>query len=64
MYNPEEECEKIARKIKLLIEVKGMSIYSTAEKAGISPSTLNELLHERSRPQMYTLFKVCNALGA
>lgn len=62
MYNPDEECEKLVRKIRHLIEVKGLSIYSTAEKAGISSSTLNELLHERSRPQMYTLLKVCNAL--
>lgn len=62
-YNPDEECGKLVRKIKYLIEAKGMSIYNTAERAGISPSTLNELLHKRSRPQMYTLFKLCNALG-
>lgn len=61
-YNPDEECEKLVRKIRYLIEAKGMSIYNTAERAGISPSTLNELLHKRSRPQMYTLFKLCNAL--
>lgn len=61
-YDPDEECGKLVRKIRYLIEAKGMSIYNTAERAGISPSTLNELLHKRSRPQMYTLFKLCNAL--
>lgn len=62
LYNPDEECEKLVRKIRRLIDAKGMSIYNTAERARISPSTLNELLHKRSRPQMYTLFKLCNAL--
>lgn len=62
LYEPDEECEKLVRKIKYLIEVKGISIYNTAERAGISPSTLNELLHNRSKPQVYTLFKLCNAL--
>lgn len=61
-YDPDKECEKLVRKIRYLIEAKGMSIYNTAERAGISPSTLNELLHGKSRPQMYTLFKLCNAL--
>lgn len=61
-YNHDKECEKLVRKIRCLIEAKGMSIYNTAERAGISPSTLNELLHKKSRPQMYTLFKLCNAL--
>lgn len=62
LYNPDEECEKLVRKIRCLIDAKGISIYNTAERARISPSTLNELLHKRSRPQMYTLFKLCNAL--
>lgn len=53
---------KAGKKIRYLIEAKGTSIYNTAERAGISPSTLNELLHGKSRPQMYTLFKLCNAL--
>ena len=61
-YDPDKECEKLVRKIRYLIEAKGTSIYNTAERAGISPSTLNELLHGKSRPQMYTLFKLCNAL--
>ena len=28
----------------------------------MSVSTLNELLNEKTRPQLYTLYKICNAL--
>lgn len=33
-----------------------------AQKAEISPSTISEILNDRSNPQVYTLFKICNAL--
>lgn len=32
-YDPDKECEKLVRKIRYLIEAKGMSIYNTAERA-------------------------------
>ena len=41
---------------------KGISVYAAARKANISVSTLNELLNEKTRPQLYTLYKICNAL--
>lgn len=44
------------------MQQKGISVYAAARKANISVSTLNELLNEKTRPQLYTLYKICNAL--
>lgn len=42
---------------------KNLSIHRLAEKAGIASSTLNEMLHGKTAPQLYTLYKICNAMG-
>lgn len=63
MYNPDEECEKLIQNIKTLCKIKAVSINMTAKKAGLSSSALNELMNGKTRPQVYTLFKLCNALG-
>lgn len=62
-YNPDAECEKIIRKIELIKQAKNLSIQKLAERAEIAPSTLNELLHRRVRPQLYTIYKICNAMN-
>lgn len=62
MYDPDEECEKLTKRIEQLCIIKGMSISGLAKKAEIAPSTLNELIHKKTKPQVYTLFRICNAL--
>lgn len=63
MYNPDEECEKLIQNIRTLCKIKDVSINMTAKKAGLSSSALNELMNGKTKPQVYTLFKLCNALG-
>lgn len=61
-YDPERECSKMVQLLRKICAAKGISVYAAARKANISVSTLNELLNEKTRPQLYTLYKICNAL--
>lgn len=61
-YEPERECSKMVQRLRKICVAKGISVYAAARKANISVSTLNELLNEKTRPQLYTLYKICNAL--
>ena len=33
------------------------------KKIDMASSTLNEMLHGKTAPQLYTLYKICNAMG-
>ena len=61
-YKPDLECKKVLRKIDLARKSKNLSIHRLAEKAEIASSTLNEMLHGKTAPQLYTLYKICNAM--
>ncbi len=61
MYNPEEECKKLIESLNKLCKLSGKSQYALAKTAGISISTLNNLLTGKTSPYVYTLFKLCNA---
>lgn len=62
MYDLEASCNKLIRNIKDVLSEKRMSINSLAQKSGISPSTLSEMFNYKTKPQVYTLFRLCNAL--
>ena len=62
-YKPDLECKKVLKKIDMARKSKNLSIPRLAEKAGIASSTLNEMLHGKTAPQLYTLYKICNAMG-
>ncbi|MBU5481548.1 helix-turn-helix domain-containing protein [Blautia sp. MSJ-19] len=61
-YHPEEKCEELIRHIKKLCDDRGMSYYALAKDAEVSPSTLHELLSGKTKPYLYTVYKLCNAL--
>lgn len=62
MYNPDVECSRLMNNLKELCKIKSMSVNMVAKKAGLSASALNELMNGKTKPQVYTLLKVCNAL--
>lgn len=64
MYNPDEECKKIIDKIRIICRQKGITAYALAKKANISTSTVSYILNGKTKPQIYTLFQLCNALEA
>ena len=61
-YDPDKECTNLVQRMRKICIAKGISVYAAARKANISVSTLNEIMNEKTRPQLYTLFKICNAL--
>lgn len=61
-YDPDQECTNLVQRMRRICMAKGISVYAAARKANISVSTLNEIMNEKTRPQLYTLFKICNAL--
>lgn len=61
-YNPEQVCENILNQIRKYSEKEGLTMSSLSKEAGISASTLSDMMNKRSKPQFYTLLKICNAL--
>lgn len=61
-YNPEEKSRELIQNIKKICDIKGISHYTLAKEADISTSTLHSLLSGKSRPYMYTVYRLCNAL--
>lgn len=61
-YNPEEKSKELIRNINKIAELRGISHYTLAKRADISTSTLHSLLAGSSKPYMYTVYKLCNAL--
>lgn len=62
MYNPDEECRALIEKIEFICKQKKITHNILAKKAGISNSTLSYLLHGKSKPYVYTILQICNAL--
>lgn len=61
-YNPEEKCEQLVENIKLLCKKRAISYYALAQKADISTSALHSMMTGKTKPYMYTVYKLCNAL--
>lgn len=61
-YNPEEKCEQLVENIKLLCKERAISYYALAQKADISTSALHSMMIGKTKPYMYTVYKLCNAL--
>ena len=61
-YNQEEKCEQLVENIKLLCKERAISYYALAQKADISTSALHSMMTGKTKPYMYTVYKLCNAL--
>lgn len=61
-YNPEEKCEQLVENIKLLCKERAIQYYALAQKADISTSALHSMMTGKTKPYMYTVYKLCNAL--
>lgn len=53
----------IVERIKQLCEEKNMSQYEVAKRAGITQSSMSNLMNRGSQPRVDTLGKVCHGLG-
>ena len=61
-YNAELECRALAARMKKICEKKGLSYYAVARQAGVSVSSIYNLMNGRTVPTVYTLYKLCNAM--
>lgn len=62
MYNPEQKCEDLIRKLREQCGNHNISYYALAKEADVSTSTLHALMAGKTKPYMYTVYKLCNAL--
>lgn len=62
IYDPKEECSKMIQRVKNICELKSMSFYALAAKAGVSNSTVHNLMCGQTTPYVHTIYKLCNAL--
>ena len=61
-YNPDQRCSELIRHIQEHCERNSVSYYALAREADISTSTLHALMSGKTRPYLYTVYKICNAL--
>ena len=61
-YNPDQRCSELIRHIQEYCERNSVSYYALAREADISTSTLHALMAGKTRPYLYTVYKICNAL--
>lgn len=61
-YDTEHVCKVILKQIGVYCNRQGMSMAALAREAGISASTISGIMCGKSRPQIYTLLKICNVL--
>lgn len=62
MYNPEKEYQLILSRLKLICSQKNLTTYSLSKVTGISTSSLSNLMNGKTKPYIYTLLIICNAL--
>lgn len=62
-YNPDEECKKVMARVEKICRMQGISQYELAKSAGISKSTIHDLLKGNNSPCLHTIYKICNALN-
>lgn len=61
-YDPEASCDQLIRNIDRVCRERNISYYSLARMAEISQSSMHALMTGRTRPYIYTVYKICNAL--
>lgn len=62
MYDIDQACRILIENIRNICTQKRITMTSLARRSDISQSTLSDLFKGRTKPQIYTLFKICNAL--
>lgn len=63
MRDPEREYKDMLEKLIMICKQKKVSQYYLAKHTGISTSSISALMKGETRPYIYTLLIICNALG-
>lgn len=62
MYNPDEDYQRVLDKLNAICKQKNMSKYALAKATGMSSSSISSLLNGETKPYVYTMLLICNAL--
>ena len=62
MVNAENQYRQVLKRLKDYCNQKGETFYSLSKKTGLSTSSLSNLLAGKTKPYVYTLILICNAL--
>ena len=62
IYDLEIECGVLGQRIREFCEMRGMTQYILSQKAQVSNSGLNSIVRGATKPSIYTLLRICNAL--
>lgn len=57
----ENEFTKFLTQLEVMVKQQGT--YKVAKKAGISANTVYGIFKENARPNLFTVLKICNAVG-
>lgn len=63
MHKPEKEYENMLRKLKAICQQKKISQYTLANVTGMSTSSISSLMNGKTKPYIYTVLTICDALG-
>ena len=63
MYNPDQEYQNMLQKLKMICRQKRISQYALAKATGMSTSSISSIMSGRTKPYIYTLLMICDALG-
>lgn len=63
MRDPEREYKDMLEKLIVICKQKKVSQYYLAKHTGMSTSSISAMMKGETRPYIYTLLLICNALG-
>ena len=62
MYNPDEEYQRMLEKFKIICRQKNKTQYALAKATGVSDSSIWNIMNGESKPYVYTMLLLCEAL--
>lgn len=63
MYNPDEDYQVMLAKLKTICQNKNITQYALAKATGMSTSSLSCLMRGETKPYIYTVLTICDALN-
>ncbi len=62
MYNPDEDYQAMLTKLKTICKNKNITQYALAKATGMSTSSMSCLMRGETKPYIYTVLTICDAL--
>lgn len=62
MYNPDKDYQVMLTKLKTICQDKNITQYALAKATGMSTSSLSCLMRGETKPYIYTVLTICDAL--